>query len=78
MAMAQQIHRDTSSKIQRTAAVFGNQPSAFTAHWPETAARIDWHQGRNRHGFIPFDQMFGIFQKPKSGPTGPLVSAIPL
>ena len=76
--MAKQIHSDACSKVQRTAAVFGNQPSAFTSDRPKTAARIDWHQGRNRHGFLPSDRIVGIFQKPKSGPTGPLVSALSL
>ena len=78
MTMTQQIHRDARGKIQRATAVFRNQPSAFTADRSETAARIDWHQRRNRHGFVPSDQIFGIFQKPKSGPVRPLVSDFPL
>jgi hypothetical protein len=43
MAMTEQIHGDARGKIQRAAAVFRNQPSAFTANRSKTAARIDWH-----------------------------------
>ena len=55
MTMAKQVHSDARCEVQRAAAVFGNQPSAFTSDRPKTAARIDWHQGRNRHGFLPSD-----------------------
>ena len=76
MAVAKQVDSNACSEIQRAAAVFRNQPSAFTANRPKSTPRIDWHQGRYCHDFLPSDQIFGIFQKPKSGPLGPLVSTL--
>ena len=73
VAVPKQVHSDARCEIKRAATVFGNQPSALAAHRSETATRIDGHQRRDRHGIFPSNQMLGIFQKPKSGPAGPLV-----
>ena len=67
MAVAEQIDRDPRCKIERTAAVFRNQPRTFAAHWPEPATGIDRHQRRDRHREVPSKAI-------KRPAMGPLVS----
>jgi hypothetical protein len=53
MAVAQDVHGDTSREIQIFLAILPVQIGALTPNRSHLAARVDGHERRNSHSIIP-------------------------
>ena len=71
MRMAQRIDRDARREIEISAAIFPDQMAVVTAHRPEAATGINWHERSDRHCFWSFAIDRRFRQTTNGGPPGP-------